>query len=93
MAAALPSTIDFLNEGGQVLKALPPPLFEEEKLREHEEKARHDNATGCGKHTAHGMEPGQLCKAETVLSVHEHTNQAISAFFAWETISVLAEGA
>lgn len=32
VAAALPSTIDFLNEGGQVLKAVPPPLLKEEKL-------------------------------------------------------------
>lgn len=37
VAATLPSTIDFLNEGGQVLKALPPPLLKEEKLKEREE--------------------------------------------------------
>lgn len=37
VAATLPSAIDFLNEGGQVLKALPPPLLQEEKLKEREE--------------------------------------------------------
>lgn len=52
VAAALPSTIDFLNEGGQVLQALPPPLLKEEKLREREEKSitRRDN-----KHAAYGI--------------------------------------
>lgn len=37
VAATLPSAIDFLNEGGQVLKALPPPLLKEEKLKGREE--------------------------------------------------------
>ena len=33
VAAALPAAVDLLDERGQVLQALPPPLLQEEELR------------------------------------------------------------
>lgn len=68
--AALPSTVDFLNEGCQVLKALPPPLLQEEELRtECEEEFHHSSRQHCRLRQTRRIcsKQMQLCKAGRVL--------------------------
>lgn len=90
VAAALPSTVDFLNEGGQVLKALPPPLLKEEKLREREET--HQNTPGMQQTCCIQNKQVQLRGAETVLMGFHLSKPAGSSPFGCKIISALPEG-